>query len=178
MAEEEVSLDEQREYIETMLAKFMEFEDLEEKKRKTEDNRPPRKKQNQKTAEPKNDGIFLKALLQNAPTEAGKTFILEDIYKCLKNNNNDYRSLSELAAYWETIILTMLVLPSKSPCPNHTNLVVTAKLNVRNTTPHPSRGDSIENEYLHEIEAGSRSSQASLKKQVTTASLSTDSSRL
>ena len=157
-----------------MLAKFMEFEDLEEKKRKTEDNRPPRKKQKKKTAEPKNDGIFLKALLQNAPTEAGKTFILQDIYTCLKNNNNDYHSLSELAAYWET----MLVLPSKSQCPNHTNLVVTAKLNVRNTTPHPSRGDSIENEYLHEIEAGSRSSQASLKKQVTAASLSTDSSRL
>ena len=174
MAEEEVDLDEQREYIETMLAKFMEFEDLEEKKRKTEDNRPPRKKQKKKTADPKNDGIFLKALLQNAPTEAGKTFILEDIYTCLKNNNNDYRSLSELADYWET----MLVLPSKSQCPNYTNLVVTAKLNARNTTPHPSRGDSIENEYLHEIEAGSRSSQASLKKQVTAASLSTDSSRL
>jgi hypothetical protein len=174
MGEEEVGLDEQREYIEAMLAKFMEFEDLEEKKRKTEDNRSPRKKQTKKTAEPKNDGIFLKALLQNAPTEAGKTFILQDIYTCLKNNNNDYRSLSELAAYWET----MLVLPSKSQCPNHTSLVVTAKLNVRNTTPHLSRGGSIENEYLHEIEAGSRSFQASLKKQVTTASLSTDSSRL
>ena len=157
-----------------MLAKFMEFEDLEEKKRKTEGNRPPKKKQNQKTAEPKNDGIFLKALLQNAPTEAGKTFILEDIYTCLKNNNNDYPSLSELAAYWET----MLVFPSKSPCPNHINLVMTANLNVRNITSHPSRGDSIENEYLHEIEAGSNNSQASLKKQITAASLSTDSSRL
>ena len=174
MAEEAIGLDEKREYVETMLAKFMEFEDLEEKRRKTENNRPPRKKQKQKTAEPKNDGIFLKALLQNAPTEAGKTFILEDIYTCLKNNNNDYYSLTELAAYWET----MLVLPSKSQCPNHANLIVTARLNVQNTTPHPSRGDSIENEYLHEIEAGSRSSQASLKKQVIAASLSTDSLRL
>src|SRR5271169_1942222 len=175
MAEEEIGLDEQREYVETMLAKFIEFEDLEGKKWKTENNnRPPRKKQKKKTAEPKNDGIFLKALLQNAPTETGKTFILEDIYTCLKNNNNDYCSLSELAAYWET----MLVLPSKSQCPNHANLTVTAKLNIQNTTPHPSRGDSIENEYLHEIEAGSRSSQASLKKKVITASLSTDSSRL
>jgi hypothetical protein len=92
----EVSLDKQREYIETMLAKFIEFEDLEEKKWKTEDNRPPRKSKTKRLP----NGIFLKTLLQNAPTEAGKTFILEDIYKCLKNNNNDYRSLSELAAYW------------------------------------------------------------------------------
>jgi hypothetical protein len=173
---EEVALDQQREYVETMLAKFMEFEELEEKKRRTENNRPPRKKPKKKSAEPTNDGIFLKALLQNAPTEAGKTFILEDIYTCLKNNNNDYGCLSELAAYWEI----MLVLPSKSQCPNpnHANLVVTAKLNVQNTTPHPSRRYSIENEYLHEIEAASRSPQASLKKQVIAASLSIDSPRL
>ena len=76
MAEEEIDLGEQWEYIETILAKFMEFEDLKEKKRKTEDNRSPRKKQKKKTAEPKNDEIFLKALLQNAPTKAGKIFIL------------------------------------------------------------------------------------------------------
>jgi hypothetical protein len=84
---EDVRTDAKRAYVVSVLEKLIEDEAVEEENRQ---NQPPASKKS-KTAKPRsrigdhNVGLFLKALVDNAPTEEGRLFIIEDIYCCLKS---------------------------------------------------------------------------------------------
>jgi hypothetical protein len=138
---DDVGDEEMRKCVDDGLAKFIAHETQQEREMLDETpESPPMKRQKLLKRAVSMNGIFLQALLENAPTQEGKQFIMVDIYHAIKGNakeagedegglvkqdgeeeeaqdldkeatpKNEFHHLEVLAQYYENL----LVLPSKS----------------------------------------------------------------
>lgn len=64
--------------------------------------------------DPKRDALLLRVLMNEAPTEEGKTTIAEDIVELVRVSDGDVKSLKSLANYWQASLLRPSKLPAKS----------------------------------------------------------------
>jgi hypothetical protein len=182
---------EMRDCVADGLAKFVLYEAEEERQMQDQPAQSPPVKRQKTVKRPSLNGLFLQALLENAPTQQGKQFIMEDIYWAIKGNGKDagedklglvkqddeeetqnvdkagepideFHSLSLLAEYYENL----LILPSKFRGLKFPDFAVMARLKPANTESHPSRQDDLDNQYYQDVESANRSHQAVLKEKV------------
>jgi hypothetical protein len=190
-----------REYVAQTLAKLVSHEAEKEKEMQAKTAESPAVKRQKRLKRPSMNGLFLQAILDNAPTEEGKRFVMEDIYSAIKGSAEDvgedqegllekgedeeareiekdckyeFHALTLLAQCYENL----LILPSKSRILKCADFAVMARSKPDNTDPHPSRLDDIDNEYYPEVEAANRSRQARVKEEAMPSSTVTDIPRL
>jgi hypothetical protein len=192
---------EMRDCVADGLAKFVLYEAEEERQMQAQPAQSPPVKRQKRVKRPSLNGIFLQALLENAPTQQGKQFIMEDIYWAIKGNGKDAGEdklglvkqdeeeetqevdkageREPIDEFHSLSLLAeyyenLLILPSKFRGLKFPDFAVMARLTPANTDTHPSRQDDLDNQYYPDVESANRSHQAVLKEKVIPSSTVTD----